>query len=64
MIVIKVEKCKTKRSMSEISYAWSKKWRHEDEAKRGSPIMEYGGVFGEVFIKHVLASAIKKGVST
>ena len=23
--------------------------------------MEYGGVFGEVFIKHVLASAMKKG---
>jgi hypothetical protein len=23
--------------------------------------MEYGGAFGEVFIKHVLASAIKKG---
>ena len=23
--------------------------------------MAYGGVFGEVFIKHVLASAIKKG---
>ena len=24
--------------------------------------MEYGGAFGEVFIKHVLASTIKKGV--
>jgi hypothetical protein len=23
--------------------------------------MVYGGVFGDVFIKHVLASAIKKG---
>ena len=23
--------------------------------------MEYGGAFGEVFIKHVLASTIKKG---
>ena len=43
------------------SYAWSLQWRHEDEAKRDSPIMEYGGVFGDVFIKHVLASAIKKG---
>ena len=29
-----------------------------------SPIMEYGGAFGEVFIKHVLASTIKKGVPT
>ena len=37
------------------------KWIHEDGAKRGSPIMVYGGVFGEVFIKHVLESAIKKG---
>ena len=26
--------------------------------------MEYGGAFGVVFIKHVLASTIKKGVST
>ena len=26
--------------------------------------MVYGGVFGEVFIKHVLASTIKKGVPT
>ena len=40
------------------------KWIHEDGAKRGSPIMVYGGVFGEVFIKHVLASTIKKGVPT
>ena len=24
--------------------------------------MEYGGAFGEAFIKHVLASIIKKGV--
>ena len=38
-----------------------RKWSHEDGAKRGSPIMVYGGVFGDVFIKHVLASAIKKG---
>ena len=37
------------------------KWIHEDGAKQGSPIMVYGGAFGEVFIKHVLASAIKKG---
>ena len=37
------------------------KWIHEDGDKRGSPIMVYGGAFGEVFIKHVLASAIKKG---
>ena len=37
------------------------KWIHEDGAKRDSPIMVYGGVFGDVFIKHVLASAIKKG---
>jgi hypothetical protein len=41
-----------------------RKWIHEDGAKRGSPIMVYGGVFGEVFIKHVLASTIKKGVPT
>ena len=27
-------------------------------------LMEYGGVFGEVFIKHVLASTIKKGAPT
>ena len=40
------------------------KWIHEDGAKRGSPIMVYGGVFREVFIKHVLASTIKKGVPT
>ena len=38
------------------------KWTHEDGALQGSPIMVYGGVFGEVFIKHVLASTIKKGV--
>jgi len=31
------------------------------ELSRGSPIIEYGGVFGEVFIKHVLANTIKKG---
>ena len=37
---------------------------NEDGAKRGSPIMVYGGVFRDVFIKHVLASTIKKGVST
>ena len=36
------------------------KWIREDGAKRGSPIMAYGGVFGAVFIKHVLASTIKK----
>ena len=38
--------------------------RHEDGAQRGFPIMEYGGAFGEVFIKYVLASTIKKGVPT
>ena len=51
MIVIKVDQCKTKGSCR----------RHEDEAKRDSPMMDYGGVYGGVFIKHVLASAIKKG---
>ena len=40
------------------------KWILEDGTKRGSPIMVYGGVFEEVFIKHVLASTIKKGVPT
>ena len=40
------------------------KWIHEDEAQQRSPIMEYVVVFGEVFIKHVLASTIKKGVPT
>jgi hypothetical protein len=35
-------------------------WTHEDGAKKGSPILRYGGVFGDVFIKHVLASMIKK----
>ena len=44
-----------------LTYDWSMRWRHGDEAKRVSPIMEYGGAFGEVFIKHVLESAIKKG---
>ena len=38
-----------------------RKWIHEDGAKRGSPILVYRGAFGEVFVKHVLASAIKKG---
>jgi hypothetical protein len=37
---------------------------HEDGVKQGSPIMGYGGVYGDVFIKHVLASVIKKGAST
>ena len=37
------------------------KWIHEDGAKRDSPIMVYGGVFEDVFIKHVLVCAIKKG---
>jgi hypothetical protein len=37
-------------------------WTHEDEAKQGSPILGYGGVFGDVFIKLVQASMIKKGV--
>ena len=37
------------------------KWIHEDGTQQGSPIMVYMGVFGEVVIKHVLASAIKKG---
>jgi hypothetical protein len=40
------------------------KWNHEDGAKQGYPILEYGGVFGDVFIKHVLARMIKKGAST
>ena len=40
------------------------KWIYEDGAKQGSPITEYGGVFEEVFIKHVLESIIKKGVPT
>jgi hypothetical protein len=35
-------------------------WTHEDGAKQGSPILEYGGVFGDVFIKHERASTIKK----
>jgi hypothetical protein len=37
-------------------------WTHEDGAKQGSPIMGYGGVFGDVFMKHMRASMIKKGV--
>ena len=40
------------------------KWIHEDGAKRGSPIMVYGGVFGEVFIKHVLAKRNQERWST
>ena len=47
-----------------ITFDWSLQRRHEDGALRGPPIMEYGGPFGEVFIKHVLASTIKKGVPT
>jgi hypothetical protein len=35
---------------------------HEDGANQGSPILGYGGVFGDVFMKHVRASMIKKGV--
>jgi hypothetical protein len=38
------------------------KWTHEDGAKKGSSILGYGGVFGDVFMKHVQASMIKKGV--
>ena len=37
---------------------------HEDGALQGSPILVYGGVFEEVFIKHVLVCTIKKGVPT
>jgi hypothetical protein len=37
-------------------------WTHEDGAKKGSPILGYVGVFGDVFMKHVRASMIKKGV--
>jgi hypothetical protein len=47
-----------------ISFDWILQWIHEYGAKRGSPIMGYGGVSGDIFIKHVLASTIKKGVST
>jgi hypothetical protein len=47
-----------------ISFDWCLQWINEDWAKRGSPIMGYGGVFREVFIEHVLASTIKKGVPT
>ena len=60
VIVIKDKMCKTKRSFWMRSYAWSLQWIHEDGAKRNSPIMEYGGVFEEVFIKRVRARAIKK----
>jgi hypothetical protein len=34
----------------------------ETWAKQGSPILGYRGVFGDVFMKHVRASMIKKGV--
>jgi hypothetical protein len=37
-------------------------WTHEDEAKQGSPILGYVGVFRDVFMKHVRASMIKKDV--
>jgi hypothetical protein len=37
-------------------------WTHEDGAKQGSPILGYGGVFGDVFMKHVRARIIKKCV--
>ena len=47
-----------------ISFSWRLQRIREDKAKQGSSIMVYGRVFGEVFIKHVLASTIKKGVST
>ena len=40
------------------------KWIHEDGAKRGSPIMVYGGAFEEVFIKHVLAKRNQERWST
>jgi hypothetical protein len=39
-------------------------WIHEDGAKRGYPIMEYGEVFGVFFNKHVLGSMVRKGVPT
>jgi hypothetical protein len=39
-------------------------WTHKDGAKQDSPILGYGGVFGDIFIKHVLARMIKQGVST
>jgi hypothetical protein len=35
-------------------------WTREDEAKQRSPILWYGGVFGDVFMKHVQASMIKE----
>jgi len=47
--------------------AWHPLWRlwhDEDMPKSISPILEYVGVVGEVFIKHVRASTIKKGVLT
>jgi hypothetical protein len=37
-------------------------WTHEDEAKKGFSILGYGGVFGDIFMKLVRASMIKKGV--
>jgi hypothetical protein len=37
-------------------------WTHGYGAKQGSPILGYGGVFGDVFMRHVRASMIKKGV--
>jgi hypothetical protein len=37
-------------------------WTHEDGAKQGSPILGYGGVFGDVFMKNVRGSMIRQGV--
>ena len=51
-------------SCQKISFDWSLQLVHEDEAKRGSPIMVYGGNFEEVFIMHGLACTIKKGGPT
>jgi hypothetical protein len=37
-------------------------WTHEEGANQGSPILGYGGVFRDVFMRHVRASMIKKDV--
>jgi hypothetical protein len=37
-------------------------WTHGYGAKQGSRILGYGGVFGDVFMRHVRASMIEKGV--
>ena len=54
-------KCEFKRSISKSLPPIWRYWSSEDVPMRGSPIMVYGGAFGDVFIKHVLGSAIKKG---